>query len=88
MLMVTTINSLTISACTLTCLLLLHLIKMFIWSKPPGCKLVSLGIKAQSKNSSPELQHTGLHSFVRLGVRRACLRLGLAKIKGPAPGYM
>ena len=87
MLMVTTINSLTISACTLTCLLLLHLIKMFIWSKPPGCKLVNLGIKTQSKNSSPELQHTGLHSFVRLGVRGARLRSGPAKIKGLGPEY-
>ena len=43
--MVTTINSLAISICTITCLLLLHLIKMFIWSKPPGCKLVRAGIK-------------------------------------------
>ena len=42
MLMVTTINSLAISICTITCLLLLHLIKMFIWSKPPGRKLVGL----------------------------------------------
>ena len=61
MLMVTTINSLAISICTITCLLLLHLIKMFIWSKPPGCKLVGQGI--QQKNPTPELPHT----FVRLG---------------------
>ena len=41
MLMLRTIHSLVISFCTLACLLFLHLIKAFIWSKPPGCKLVS-----------------------------------------------
>ena len=44
MLMVTTVNSLVISICTITCLLLLHIIKMFIWSKPPAFKLVRPGI--------------------------------------------
>ena len=41
MLMLRTVHSLVISFCTLACLLSLHLIKAFIWSKPPGCKLVS-----------------------------------------------